>query len=135
MKHTATFLLIIIPLILTYPSTAQCGTLSYTCTVLNVYKVDKNHGLKHSIWQKDFKGSQFSISRTDGQIIGEVLPTLKARKTYIFNPGSSENSFKAGADFSGQFQLIEVQEFVDSEEKPFVAMSMGGAGVVTGVCR
>jgi len=32
-------------------------------------------------------------------------------------------------------QLLEIQEFRHGESKPFVAISMGGAGIVTGLCK
>ena len=134
MKYPIAILIFALSLILC-TNNSRAGELSYTCTVMNVYKVGAKNDLIHSLWQKDFRGSQFSISRVDGQIIGEVLPTLNARKTYVHNPGSNQNSFKASADFNGQYQLIEVKEFVESKTKPFVAMSMGGAGIVTGFCK
>jgi len=70
-----------------------------------------------------------------GDISGKTLTTIRAKETRIVNPGSNENSFKAISYFKEQFQLIEIQEFKLSKNKPFVASSMGGAGIVTGVCR
>ncbi len=134
MKYIIAIQLMILVLFVGVES-SYAGKLSYTCTVMSVYTLGQKSKLIRSIWQDDFNGSQFSISRVDGQIIGEVLPTLKARKTYVHNAGSSANSFKASADFGDQWQLIEVQEFKEGEEKPFVAMSMGGAGIVTGACK
>ena len=81
------------------------------------------------------KGSQFSVSRVTGEIIGEVVPTLMAKSTRVVNKGTTENSFKAIADFGAQYQLIEIQEFRTENIKPFVASSMGGAGIVTGTCH
>jgi hypothetical protein len=81
------------------------------------------------------KGSAFSVSRVTGEIIGEVVPTLMAKSTRVVNQGSKENSFKAVADFGEQYQLLEVLEFRPGDVKPFVAASMGGAGIVTGTCK
>jgi hypothetical protein len=39
------------------------------------------------------------------------------------------------AEFEGQIQVIEIQEFNKKSKKPFVAISMGGAGIVTGMCE
>jgi hypothetical protein len=49
--------------------------------------------------------------------------------------GSSEYSFKAVADFGDQIQVLEVQEFRSGPIKPFIAMSMGGAGIISGRCK
>jgi len=43
--------------------------------------------------------------------------------------------FKAVAYFNGQIQVIEIQKFKQTKFKPFIALSMGGAGVVTGACQ
>jgi len=65
----------------------------------------------------------------------EILATPSAESTRVVNRGSGSNSFKAVADFGDQFQVLEVQEFREGEKKPFVAASMGGPGIVSGVCR
>ncbi|PIS37311.1 MAG: hypothetical protein COT35_06675 [Nitrospirae bacterium CG08_land_8_20_14_0_20_52_24] len=109
--------------------------LSYTCEVIHVFSLTSDASLEFSAWEKDFKGSSFTVSRTDGKITGQVLPTLLAKSTRIINKGSKENSFKAVADFGDQYQVIEIQEFRKGEVKPFVASSMGGAGIVTGLCK
>ena len=111
------------------------GELTYTCTVVHAYKLDVDSSLKSSNWEKDFKNSQFSISRIDGQITGKVVPTFMAKSTHVHNKGDKVNAFKASADFGDQFQLIEVQEFIKGEQKPFIALSLGGAGIVTGLCK
>ena len=81
------------------------------------------------------KGGSFSVSRITGEILGEVVPTLMASSTRVVNHGSTENSFKSVADFAGQVQVLEIQEFKHGVTKPFVALSMGGAGIVTGTCK
>ena len=116
------------------------ATLSYTCVVKRVYDLSDTGELETSVWEKQMRGSAFSVSRVNGEIIGEVVPTLTAVRTRVVNPGTSKNSFKATAEFisdnaGSQIQLIEIQEFMEGESKPFVAASMGGAGIVTGVCR
>ena len=81
------------------------------------------------------KGSIFTVSRSTGEIVGKVVPTLMAKSTRVVSKGSKENSFKTVADFGEQYQLLEIQEFRESTVKPFVASSMGGAGIVTGLCK
>ena len=81
------------------------------------------------------EGARFAVSRLDGKILGEVLASPSAESTRVVNRGSRSSSFKAIADLGNRFQSLEVQEFRDGERKPFVALSMGGAGIVSGVCR
>lgn len=114
---------------------ALSSPLAYTCTVAHVYDVTDVGTLEASGHERILRGGSFSVSRVTGEIIGEVLPTLVAKSTWIVNIGTKENSFKAVADFGEQFQILEVQEFKPGESKPFVAFSMGGAGIVTGTCK
>ena len=112
------------------------GERAYTCEVLHVYKLSDDGSLVTSGFEKQMKGSGFSVSRITGEIIGEVIPTEMAKgSTGITNKGSERNSFKAWADFGNQLQLTEVQEFRRGRNKPFVSSSMGGAGIVTGICK
>lgn len=111
------------------------GELSYTCKVAHLYALSANGALESSGFEKQMKGGTFSVSRVTGEIIGEVVPTALAQSTRVVNEGSSENSFKAVADFGGQYQVLEVQEYQSGAIKPFIALSMGGAGIVTGTCQ
>ena len=113
----------------------QASPLAYTCTIKHVYSLTDSGTLTTSPWDKNMKAGSFSVSRVTGEIIGDVVPTLMATSTRVVNKGTKENSFKAVADFGEQYQLIEVQEFVTGEVKPFVASSMSGAGIVTGTCK
>lgn len=122
-------------LLLGSASTVTGSEFSYTCLVSNVYDLSDDGTLITSAWEKSMKGSQFSVSRLTGEIIGEVVPTFMAKSTRVVNKGTRKNSFKAVADFGEQYQLIEIQEFMTGNIKPFVASSMGGAGIVTGTCK
>ena len=113
----------------------NAATLSYTCEVTNVYGLNDDGSLKVSGFDKGMKGNKFSVSRVTGEIIGQVVPTIVANSTRVINKGSSENSFKTVAEFDEQFQILEVQEFRKGDSKPFVSSSMGGAGIVTGLCK
>ena len=108
---------------------------AYTCKVERAYDLKEDGRLHPSVWEKTFRGSQFSVSRITGQIIGEVVPTERAESTRVVNSGSNKNSFKTIADFGDTFQLLEVQEFRKTDKKPFVAMSMSGGAIVTGFCE
>ena len=121
--------------VLTLSQVAAAAKLAYRCEVQHVYALTDDGSLDASGFGKTMKGSKFSVSRVTGEITGEVVPTLMAASTHVINRGSTENSFKAVANFGGQVQVLEVQEFKQSHAKPFVAMSMGGAGIVTGKCK
>jgi hypothetical protein len=114
---------------------AFAGDLSYICQVDHIYSLSEKAVLATSAYENEMKGSSFSVSRVTGEIIGEVVPTIMAKSTRVINNGSKDNSFKAVAEFDGQIQVIEVQEFRSGPIKPFVASSMGGAGIVTGTCK
>ena len=118
-----------------FAGSATAAPLAYTCEVLHIYDLSEKGTLKASAFEKEMKGSSFSVSRVTGEIVGEVLPTILAKSTRVVNNGSTKNSFKAVADFEEQFQVLEVQEFRSGSAKPFVASSMGGAGIVTGTCK
>ena len=117
------------------PSICQAGDLTYDCVIKQVYDVNDVGELKASGWQSQFEGDKFSVSRETGKIIGKTLTTVFAKETRVVNFGYKANSFKALAEFEGQIQLIEIQEFKEGVEKPFIASSMGGAGIVTGICK
>ncbi len=121
--------------IMTLSGTVTAGRLAYDCEVINVYHLSEKGELALSSWQAMMTGAQFHVSRLSGEITGRAIPTLNAKSVQVVNQGSEENSFKSVADFGKQYQILEVQEFREGETKPFVASSMGGAGIVTGVCK
>ena len=102
---------------------------------MKVYEPQDDGSLKTSNWDKLFKDKVFSVSRTTGEITGQVIPTLLADSTEVIHKGNNEYAFKAIAHFKKQVQLLEIEEFIQGKQKPFVAMSMGGAGIVTGTCK
>lgn len=116
-------------------STSVAADFTYDCIIKHVYDVNEVGELKTPVFGGQFKGDKFSVSRETGKIIGNTLTTALAKETRVVNYGSNEDSFKAIAEFKDQFQLIEIKEFKKGGEKPFVASSMGGAGIVTGICK
>jgi len=126
---------IAVPILLAFWGVSDSNELAYVCTVQHVYKVSDYGKLIESELDDEMEGARFAVSRVDGKILGEILTTPSAESTRVVDRGSSSNSFKAVADFGDQFQTIEVQEFHEGERKPFAALSMGGPGIVTGVCR
>lgn len=116
-------------------SPATGSPLAYTCMVETAYGLRDDGKLEESKIYRKLKGSAFSVSRVTGEIIGEVLPTIMAKSTSVIQKGGKEYSFKTVAIFENNVQVLEVQEFKEGPLKPFVASSMGGAGIVTGTCR
>lgn len=133
MKILKGFLLLLF--LMPLAATSDAGDLGYDCVIKNVYDVDDAGVLKALGWQEQFKSDKLSVSRKTGVIVGQTLTTILAKNTRVINQGSKENSFKAVAEFEGQVQVIEIQEFKEGEKKPFVATSMGGAGIVIGICE
>ena len=113
----------------------NAGENSYDCKITNVYTLSETGNLERSALSTNFIGNTFTIQKDTGEIQGEVLTTVLSNKTEVINLGSMENSYKSVAYFSGQVQIVEVQEFKPGLTKPFVASSMGGAGIVTGMCK
>jgi len=107
----------------------------FDCTIKHVYDVSDTGELEVSGWQNEFHSSKFTVERKTGVISGQTLTTILAKETSIINYGNNENSFKAIAVFPGQVQLIEIQTFKKGTTKPFVASSMGGIGIITGMCE
>ena len=112
-------------------SISSAGELAYTCEITHVYNLEDDGFLTATnAWEKHFVGSKFSVSRVTGEIIGEVLTTVAATSTKVINKGNKDYFFTSIAHFENQAQLIEIQEFIKGDKKPFVAMSLGGAGIV-----
>lgn len=127
--------LMIVSLFLFLTGNAVAGEHSYTCQVHHIYALSENAVLATSAHENEMKGSLFTVSRVSGEITGEIVQTIMAKSTRIINQGSKDSSFKAIAEFDGQVQVLEVQEFRLGPIKPFIASSMGGAGIVTGTCK
>lgn len=120
---------------LSFTNSVNAGPVSYDCVINKVQGLDSEGDLQDSFFGSDLLGEHFAVSRADGTIIGPGLTTVLATQTIVINAGVGGNSFKSIALFDGQAQIIEIQEWREGTEKPFIAMSMGGAGLVTGLCE
>jgi hypothetical protein len=112
---------------------AVAGEHSYTCKIINVYELDNDGSLRSSDLEKQYKGSEFLISRVTGEIIGDVVPTLLSRSTKIMIKDSNESPCKSISDFDYQAQLVGINGVVPEEKKSFYAISVDGAGFITGL--
>lgn len=125
--------IIILLLFATTPSLA--GNFAYTCEIVHIYDISDTGEIKLSGFDESLKGGTFEVSRVNGEIIGSSITTNLANSTRVVSFGSTGFSFRALAEFDNSVQILEVKEFIKGEIKPFVALSMGGAGIVTGTCK
>ena len=134
----------IVAVFLTASALVRAGEFAYTCEVRHVYSLSRTGALEtfpESALEQIIKKSPFSVSRETGALSGNsaTLDTSLAKSTRVINRGSEVNSFSAVADF-GTFdsrthpqQLIEIEEFNQGPDKPFVLM--GAPGIITGICK
>jgi hypothetical protein len=118
-----------------WPLYTAAGPLEYQCMIKSVDDLGDNGMMQESALDRGLVGGKFTVTRATGYISGETLTTRMAKSTRVVSYGTAENSFKTVADFDDQIQVIEIQEFIEGDIKPFIALSMGGAGLITGVCR
>ena len=105
----------------------------YICVVEGIYDIDEQGRLE--TFYRPPEVMTFSVSRVTGEIIGDAVSTERAKTTVVINRGDSKWSFRATADFGEWFQLIVVEEFNDSSEKPFIVVTHAAPSIYTGVCR
>jgi len=116
-------------------STAIAEDTSYICEVLHTYDLERDGSVGISGFDKQFRGSKFTVSKKDGQVVGYVVPTKLAKSTNVIQAGNTKYSFRAIADFGRDIQILDIREFVPGKQKPFVATAFSGAGIVSGVCE
>ena len=108
----------------------------FDCEIINVYNLSGLGTLQSS---SSGRGDRFSVSRRTGEIKGDWVATMNAQKTDVLSDGGSGNSFRAVTYFNvgaGHLvQTIDIQVFKPWQRKPFVSFSMGGAGILTGLCE
>ena len=108
----------------------------FDCEFKNIFRLTDDGGLQKSQFMENLIGEHFAVNRKTGAILGSGLTTILADKETVINHGGSSNSYKAFAEFSvGQGQLIEIQVFRENNYFPFIALSMGGVGLATGLCK
>ena len=127
-------LLVIPTLLLT--SLSFGAEFEYKCEVLKVFSLTEDSYLSGTNWDKMMAGSEFTVSKETGEIVGKVVPTINATDYGVSNHGDSEWSFKSLATFNNEvIQILEIKEFLSTPIKPSISISMRGAGLVTEVCR
>jgi len=131
MKFKVHFIVALVPAILS--ANAYTGPSAYNCVIKATYKLSDNGTLE---LLGLYNGLRFAVSRKSGIVVGDVLTTELALSKEVIRFGDKRWSFEAIARFKkGGIQTLNVQEFKIGKDKPFAAFSMGGAGIVTGICR
>lgn len=128
-------------LALFYSSIVHSSNAYYECTILDTYSLNNITGkieTTNAKWRDMFKGDKFNVSRLNGNIVGQTLPTEAATQTIVVNKGSSEYNFKAISIFKHpnnerEWQVIQIKEIAETPSKPFIAFSV--AGIISGVCK
>jgi hypothetical protein len=124
-------------LVMTFSMQAFSGKFGYECVVESSYRVSGEGELIRNSTMV-FEGEKFSVSRETGEVAGfQAVSSMRAKQLSVINQGTSEMSFKSIALFShpnvgGEINVIEIEEFVESDEKPFVMMR--GVTIFSGIC-
>ena|SRR5450830_1568678 len=140
MKICSVFLLFVLIFSISF---ANANELSYVCKVKNAYKLNDDGSLVNENEEvlRLTIGSIFSVSTDTGRITGKYVNTETATSTHVLKKGSKTNSFRSIADwdFTGMathaFQILEIREFTNSKEKPFIVYASGGTGIKSGKCQ
>ena len=137
--HDMKTALIALSLALVICSGAHGGTFSYQCTISEQLFLQADGSVKRppSPW---LIGSRFSIDRRSGKILGpeRSLWAFEDAVFAVLAPGNAENSFIVSATSAARgggvhHTAINVQEFIKSPKKPFVALS--ATELYSGVCE
>jgi hypothetical protein len=111
----------------------------YECRIREAYRVTDQGTLEAGAWSGDPQRGRFTVSRESGQVIGDWLTTVRASRTEVTQAGNSEWGYLTLARFQNEhgesIQTIHIQHYHPGPDKPFVASSPGGVGLVSGICQ
>jgi hypothetical protein len=114
--------------------TAWAGLYDYRCKVIDTREVNKKGSFENT---KLYMGAEFSVSRSNGAIIGMPFPnTSFGWKTTVLDQGSKDQSFKLISISSGEFthiNYLEIHEFDEGIDKRFTGIS--GGTIHSGLCK
>jgi hypothetical protein len=122
-------------------SVSVAGENAYMCQVAHVYSLADDQSLiALPALETELRKHTFAVSRETGQVVSEsAVATSQAKDVRVLSKGSRDNSFRAIADYgrypngSRPFRLLEIQEYAETEAKPFVLTSE--IGIITGTCK
>jgi hypothetical protein len=114
----------------------SAGPSEYQCSVQQAAEVDATGKMKT---YKPSPQLSFAVSRRTGAIIGAPFSNTISPATtnvQVIDYGSKEQSFKVLSVYKGTFtnaDYLIIEEFSESQEKPFRGMSM--SSIYTGTCK
>ena len=116
----------------TLSTSAGAGLTSYTCTIegFNTIAPESNQWLL-----EESQSETIQVDRRTGQVYHSRLGNSMMRNIYLLNEGDGDWSFKVFADSGrgpnniagGSTHYFQVDEFIQSFTKPFIAVSNGMA--------
>lgn len=78
-------------------------------------------------------GERFAVNRSTGEVVGGPFIRASITKTTLIDSGSSANAFKAVYITLSDAEILQIEEFAEGKEKPFVAVTL--LTVLSGVCK
>ena len=111
----------------------NAGDFAFQCTVKHAYEVTKDGQLvKSKMYDPAFKNEQFAVDRKTGAVVGEKIPLFGKRNHQVIWNGGEGNSFKSIYTSGSFVGYLEVMDWVEQREKPFVLKD--SITVFTGTC-
>lgn len=116
------------------PVAANAGPVSYSCEIEG-FRGTVGHPEVSQAWAELHADTTIAIDRTTGQVIHPGLGNINFDSINLIHPGDDERSFAAVAVAGGGNTVFfyEVQEWVESDQKPFTIV--GRFNVYWGNCR
>ena len=115
---------------------SHAGPYEYQCSVQQVAEVDAAGKMKTS---KPSSQLNFAVNRKTGAIIGAPFSntvSISTTSIQVLDYGSKDQAFKVLSVYKGAFTTVDylvVEEFSDSQEKPFRGIAM--SSIYTGTCK
>ena len=137
MKHTVTGSLLLLMCTVGWGEMDLLKSQGYSCVITSSYLLSDDGSLSESQYKV---GRTFTIDRGTGRAIGAIknhnITAYGNFQPTVIDRGNHEQYFKALTVYGSNnpsIDVLVVQQFADSEEKPFMFSRSGE--VTTGVCK
>ncbi len=102
----------------------------YSCTIERMYRASGESGPVYDAYKKHYVGKTFTVDRASGVMVG-ALKNAYVTEPQVVDHGSTENSYKVvttmrvdqGAGAGSSISALNISEFEETAQKPFVFMS------------
>lgn len=120
---------IILVIVVLASSSAHAGD-DYKCQINRLSLADGDSGNVYNMYVKNYVGKEFTVERSSGLMAG-ALKNSYATKPQVIDRGSKlKNSYKVvttmkieeGAGVGSNIYVLNILEYVESPNKPFVFM-------------